>query len=188
TSLNYGALLILTGAGLAAYSFLGASADQVVPLRIVAAVALLIGLGVLLVATRLGVVRDRLPTWIRTRLGNMIDQPVDLQSHFLVWGRVVAEVAVLAIVLTSFGIDIGAVEIAPAFGVSQLAAGIPGTPGGLGFAEAGLLGSLAFFGVNATLAVAPVLVFRVVHYWLPAGAGLVAGTSSFLRSSAAQSA
>src|SRR5690606_16730326 len=79
TALNYGALLILTGAGLAASSFLGASADQVAPLRIVSAIALLIGLGVLLVATRLGVVRDRLPTWIRTRLGNMIDQPVDLQ-------------------------------------------------------------------------------------------------------------
>jgi len=69
--------------------------------------------------------------------------------------------------------------------VSQVAAGIPGTPGGIGFAEAGLLGSLAFFGVDPALAVAPVLVFRVVHYWLPAGAGLVAGTSSFLKSAEA---
>ena len=57
------------------------------------------------------------------------------------------------------------------FGVSQIAAGIPGTPGGIGFAEAGLIGSLAFFGVDPAVAVAPVLVFRVVHYWLPAGAG-----------------
>lgn len=188
TALNYGALLILTGAGLAVYSLDDALPDQVLAPRILAGVVLLIGVGVLVVSTRLGVVRRHLPNWIRIRLGNMIDQPVDLRSHLLVWGRLLAEVAVLGIVLTGFGIGLGPVEVATAFGVSQLAAGIPGTPGGLGFAEAGLLGSLAFFGVGASVAVAPVLVFRVVQYWLPAGAGLVAGSSSFLRSTEAQSA
>src|SRR5690554_1659257 len=92
---------------------------------------------------------------------------------------------ILALVMWAFGVDLSLVEVMTVFGVSQIAAGIPGTPGGIGFAEAGLIGSLAFFGVDPAVAVAPVLVFRVVHYWLPAGAGLVAGTSAFLRSAEA---
>ncbi|HEX7098607.1 MAG TPA: flippase-like domain-containing protein [Acidimicrobiia bacterium] len=184
TALNYAGLILLTGAGFFLYS-VEAPADQVVPLRVAAVVAFFIGAAVLAVATHLGALGERLPKRLRAKVGDMVDDPVDLRSHLFLWGRVAAEVAILALVLWAFGIDLSLVETMTVFGVSQIAAGIPGTPGGIGFAEAGLLGSLAFFGVDPALAVAPVLVFRVVHYWLPAGAGLVAGTSSFLKSAEA---
>lgn len=184
TALNYSGLIFLTGAGLLLYS-IEAPTDQVVPLRIVAAVAFLVAAAVLAVATHLGALGERLPKRIRGMVGGMVDDPVDLRSHLYLWGRVASEVAILALVMWAFGVDLSLVEVMTVFGVSQIAAGIPGTPGGIGFAEAGLLGSLAFFGVDPAVAVAPVLVFRVVHYWLPAGAGLVAGTTSFLKSAEA---
>jgi uncharacterized protein (TIRG00374 family) len=51
---------------------------------------------------------------------------------------------------------------------------IPITPGGLGFVEAGLTGLLAVAGVSAPDAVLATLAYRLVSYWLPLPAGLVA--------------
>lgn len=182
TALNYGGLILITAVGLFLSSLVDGNEDMAGVLRIVAGVAIAIGLAVVALASRLGAVRDKLPRWVQARLGKaMVDLPVDLRAHGYVWGRLAAEAVVLGLVLAAFDIDLGPVEIATAFGISQLAAGIPGTPGGLGFAEAGLVGALAFFGVSAASSLGPVLVFRVVSYWLPAGAGLVAGTSSFLK-------
>lgn len=182
TALNYGGLILITGFSLFVYSLNGARAELAGPLRIFAGIAVLVGVVVIGVASRLGALRERLPDWFRNRFGpGMVDQPIDLRSHGYMWSRLGAEMVVLGLVLAVFGLDLGVVEVATAFGISQIAAGIPGTPGGLGFAEAGLLGALSFFGVGAAAAMAPVLVFRVVSYWLPAGAGLVAGTSSFLK-------
>lgn len=185
TALNYGGLILITAAGLLISTLTGVGdPDMTGPVRVIAGVALAIGLGVVALASRLGSVREKLPEWLRSRLGKaMVDLPVNLRSHGYVWGRLAAEAVVLGLVLSAFDIDLGLVEIVTAFGLSQLAAGIPGTPGGLGFAEAGLVGALAFFGVGTGLSLGPVLVYRVVSYWIPAGAGLVAGTSSFLQTS-----
>jgi uncharacterized protein (TIRG00374 family) len=51
---------------------------------------------------------------------------------------------------------------------------IPITPGGLGFVEAGLTGTLALAGVDAESAVLATLQYRLVSYWLPLLAGPVA--------------
>jgi uncharacterized protein (TIRG00374 family) len=101
----------------------------------------------------------------------------------LLWGRLVLEAAVLAMVMTAFGLDLTPTQTFAAFGVSQLAGGLPGTPGGIGYTEAGLVGVLAFFGFAVEVTVAPILFFRLVSYWLPALAGLVAGGMTFMRSS-----
>lgn len=183
TALNYGGLILITAAGLLISTATGVGdQDMTGPLRVIGGVALAIGLGVVALASRLGSVREKLPEWMRVRLGKaMVDLPVNLRAHGYVWGRLAAEAVVLGLVLFAFDIDLGVVEIVTAFGLTQLAAGIPGTPGGLGFAEAGLVGALVFFGVGAGVSLGPVLVYRVVSYWIPAGAGLVAGTSSFLQ-------
>ena len=47
---------------------------------------------------------------------------------------------------------------------------------------------LVAYGVPAAAVVAPVLVFRVISYWLPSGLGLLAGGSTFLSSDAAKKA
>ena len=57
---------------------------------------------------------------------------------------------------------------------AQILSLIPATPGGLGFVEAGLVGLLALAGVDAGTAAVATLGYRLVSYWLPLPAGLVA--------------
>jgi uncharacterized protein (TIRG00374 family) len=61
-----------------------------------------------------------------------------------------------------------------AFVCAQVLAQIPLTPGGLGFVEAGLTGTLALAGVHGGPAVLASLAYRLVSYWLPLPAGLAA--------------
>jgi uncharacterized protein (TIRG00374 family) len=61
-----------------------------------------------------------------------------------------------------------------AYTAAELLALIPLTPGGLGFVEAGLVGTLTLAGVGAPQAVAATLLYRLVAYWLPIPAGGVA--------------
>ena len=61
-----------------------------------------------------------------------------------------------------------------AYCVAQILSGLPFTPGGLGFVEAGLTGTLVLAGVDAADAVVATLAYRLVSYWLPLPAGLAA--------------
>jgi uncharacterized protein (TIRG00374 family) len=61
-----------------------------------------------------------------------------------------------------------------AYASAELLAQIPFTPGGLGFVEAGLVGTLTLAGVPGPAALAATLLYRLVSYWLPIPAGGVA--------------
>ena len=61
-----------------------------------------------------------------------------------------------------------------AYTAGELLALIPFTPGGLGFVEAGLVGTLTLAGVPGPDALAATLLYRLVAYWLPLPAGGVA--------------
>jgi uncharacterized protein (TIRG00374 family) len=74
-----------------------------------------------------------------------------------------------------------AVGVSPRFSVVLLAFGaaavlgmIPITPGGLGFVEAGLTAMLVVAGVPSDQALLATLAYRIVSYWLPLPAGLIA--------------
>jgi len=58
-----------------------------------------------------------------------------------------------------------------AYTAGQLLALIPFTPGGLGFVEAGLVGTLTLAGVSGRAALAATLLYRLAAYWLPIPAG-----------------
>jgi uncharacterized protein (TIRG00374 family) len=58
-----------------------------------------------------------------------------------------------------------------AYAGAKLLALIPVTPGGLGFVEAGLVGTLTLAGVPADDALLATLTYRLVSYWLPIPAG-----------------
>jgi hypothetical protein len=62
-----------------------------------------------------------------------------------------------------------------AFIVASALSMIPLTPGGLGFVEAGLAGTLAIAGVSPGEAVLATLVFRLVSFWIPMPVGAAAG-------------
>jgi uncharacterized protein (TIRG00374 family) len=61
-----------------------------------------------------------------------------------------------------------------AYTAGEVLALIPLTPGGLGFVEAGLAGTLTLAGVPARDALAATLLYRLVSYWLPLPAGGIA--------------
>jgi uncharacterized protein (TIRG00374 family) len=61
-----------------------------------------------------------------------------------------------------------------AYTAAAVLALIPLTPGGLGFVEAGLAGTLKLAGVAASDALAATLLYRIVSFWLPLPAAGVA--------------
>ena len=61
-----------------------------------------------------------------------------------------------------------------AYAVAAVLAMIPITPGGVGFVEAGLVAMLTLAGIPGEQALLATLAYRVVSYWLPLPAGLVA--------------
>jgi uncharacterized protein (TIRG00374 family) len=61
-----------------------------------------------------------------------------------------------------------------AYTSAQLLTLVPFTPGGLGFVEAGLVGTLKLAGVPGPQALTATLLYRLVAYWLPIPAGAVA--------------
>jgi hypothetical protein len=61
-----------------------------------------------------------------------------------------------------------------AFCTAQFLGTLPLTPGGLGFVEAGLTGTLVLAGVPAGAAVVATLAYRLVSFWLPIPAGGIA--------------
>ncbi len=61
-----------------------------------------------------------------------------------------------------------------AYAAAAMLALIPLTPGGVGFVEAGLVGTLTLAGVSGSDALAATLLYRLVSYWLPLPAGGVA--------------
>jgi uncharacterized protein (TIRG00374 family) len=61
-----------------------------------------------------------------------------------------------------------------AYASAELLALIPLTPGGLGFVEAGLVGTLTLAGVTGADALTATLLYRLAAYWIPIPAGGVA--------------
>lgn len=61
-----------------------------------------------------------------------------------------------------------------AYAAAALLALVPFTPGGLGFVEAGLVGTLTLAGVSASAALVATLVYRLISFWLPIPVGGVA--------------
>jgi uncharacterized protein (TIRG00374 family) len=79
----------------------------------------------------------------------------------------------LLVALQAIGAHVEPTLVLLAFTTAELLGMLPFTPGGLGFVEAGLTGTLALAGVRASDAVLATLVFRLVSFWLPLPIGLV---------------
>jgi uncharacterized membrane protein YbhN (UPF0104 family) len=182
TVLNYAGLLVGTGICLLWVLDRGLHTSLQAGTLIVALITLATGLLLMFGTGWLGSIASRLPGRLRRALGHTaLNHPPGWHSQGWLWGRLAAEATALWLVMEAFGIHLTPTQTFAVFGISQLAGGLPGTPGGIGFTEAGLVGALAAFGFPAEQTVAPTLVFRLVSYWLPALAGLVAGGSAFLK-------
>ena len=187
--LNYAGLLIITGFGLLIARPEDSAKVASVSLVVLAPFVLLLGLMLMFGSGRLGTLSKYLPRFVKDKIqSSVIDHFPGLESQLYIWSRLGLEAAALWLVLEAFGIEVNGFQVLAAFGVSQLAGGLPGTPGGIGVTEFGLAFILTAYGFPARITAVPILVFRLVSYWLPAGLGFVAGGSVFLRSDAAKQA
>jgi uncharacterized protein (TIRG00374 family) len=92
-------------------------------------------------------------------------------------GKWAFDYAALVCVLAGLGVRPNAPSaplVLLAYASVQVLAMIPATPGGLGFVEAGLVGLLTLAGVPAGTAYVATFGYRLVAFWLPLPAGLVA--------------
>lgn len=185
--LNYAGLLMMAGVGLfvARVEIPGLKLSLFVlsPFIFLLGVVLMFGSG------KLGTLSKYLPRFVREKVKDaVIDHLPGWESQIYIWARLFLEAGALWLVMLAFGIDLDAFQVIAAFGASALAGGLPGPPGGVVVVEGTLGLILVAYGVPAAAAVAPVLVFRVISYWLPSGLGLLAGGSTFLSSDAAKKA
>jgi uncharacterized protein (TIRG00374 family) len=73
----------------------------------------------------------------------------------------------LWIILLAFGQTVMPIDLLVAYGLANILAAIPITPGGLGVVEFTLSGALVGFGVPASVAYFAVIAWRLVNFWLP---------------------
>ncbi len=96
------------------------------------------------------------------------------EALLLAAGRWVLDYLTLIATLYAVGATPRVSLVLLAFCAAQLLGNLPLTPGGIGFVEAGLTGTLALAGVGPGAAVVSTLAYRLVSFWLPIPAGAVA--------------
>ncbi|MDH3227919.1 MAG: flippase-like domain-containing protein [Thermoleophilia bacterium] len=89
--------------------------------------------------------------------------------------RALFDYLTLIVAIAAFGVEARPSLVLLAFAAAALLALIPLTPGGLGFVEAGLTGTLALAGLSPAEAVSAALLYRLVSFWLPLPIGVAAG-------------
>jgi len=89
-------------------------------------------------------------------------------------GNWLLDLTALLIALAAVGAQPRASVVLLAYVVAAVLGMIPITPGGLGFVEAGLLGTLGLAGIGADQALLATLIYRLTSYWLPMPTGAVA--------------
>lgn len=83
----------------------------------------------------------------------------------------------LWVFLIAFGTVLSPVDLLVAYGLANILAAIPLTPGGLGIIEGVLIPTLVGFGVPHAQAILAVLAYRLINFWIPIPVGGVAYAS-----------
>lgn len=109
-------------------------------------------------------IADRLQILLRERA---------LLVHALEWAAAnwLFDAASLWVFVFAFGRAVSPVDLLVAYGLANILAVIPITPGGLGVVEGVLIPTLVGFHVPKAIAILGVLSYRLVNFWLPIPAG-----------------
>lgn len=113
------------------------------------------------------------------RLHDLSRQP-ELVRRGVLWAAAfwLLDASALWVLLYAFGQTLNPIDLIVAFGVAQVLAAVPITPGGLGLVEAALPGLLAGLGgVPIGTAVIAVLAWRFVQFWMPIPTGAISYAS-----------
>jgi uncharacterized protein (TIRG00374 family) len=128
----------------------------------------------------------RIPRVGEDRLERLVRQIGDSVGHLardrallkrgLTWAGLnwVLDAASLWAFVAAFGHITDPIELFAAYGIANVLAAVPITPGGLGVIEASAATLLVSFGVTRTVATLGVLSWRLVNFWLPIPVGAAA--------------
>ncbi|MBB2947052.1 hypothetical protein FB565_006820 [Actinoplanes lutulentus] len=172
-------LVLLYGAGALVAGFLSARSWE--PIGIRTAAVVVAGAGVVFLGHRYG---RRLDWRALTRWAPAAKLLDALRAARAVRGREwaavtgfaaakwVLDLACLMAVAAAFGADVGWARLAGVYLTVQVVRQVPLTPGGIGLIEASLLAGLVAAGATSATAVAVVLGYRLITFWLTLPAGL----------------
>ncbi|MGH2719053.1 MAG: lysylphosphatidylglycerol synthase transmembrane domain-containing protein, partial [Actinomycetota bacterium] len=118
---------------------------------------------------------DRLVHQLADRIHALTSDP-RLLAEATVWagGNWLLDMACLWVFLVAFGHPESLVGLVVSYGLANVVAAIPITPGGLGVMEAVLTSSLVGFGASRGVAILGVVGWRLVQFWLPIPVGGIA--------------
>ncbi len=123
------------------------------------------------IARRLRLDEDRTGAAMRHISSRLEDLASDRQLLKRVMGWALAnwllDAAALWVFLRAFGGSVPLDALIVAFGLANVFAVIPITPGGLGTVEATLIGSLVAFGLPRSIAAVGVVSYRLAQFWFP---------------------
>jgi uncharacterized protein (TIRG00374 family) len=83
----------------------------------------------------------------------------------------ILDAACLWVFILAFGHTTSPIDLLVAYGLANILAAIPITPGGLGIIEGVLIPTLVGFGVPHAQAILAVLSYRLVNFWIPIPVG-----------------
>ncbi len=109
---------------------------------------------------------------VAARLRDLAREPA-LVVRAVVWAAAnwLFDAASLWVFIAAFGHRTSIDGLLVAYGLANVMAAVPITPGGLGIVEGVLTPALVGFGVPAEIAVLGVVSYRLVNFWLPIPAG-----------------
>ncbi len=113
----------------------------------------------------------RIAAQLRTLTG---DRPLMFRTIGWAAANWLLSAASLWVFILAFGYRLGIDGLIVAYGLANVLAAIPITPGGLGVVEAVLTTSLVGFGVPRDVAILGVISYRLVNFWLPIPLGAAA--------------
>ena len=123
------------------------------------------------VARRLHLNEDRAGEAVRHIGGRMQELAADraLLRRLVLWASAnwLIDAAALWVFLRAFGGSVPPDGLIVAFGLANVLAAIPLTPGGLGIVEGTYVPVLVGFGLRRATAVVGVVSYRIAQYWLP---------------------
>jgi uncharacterized protein (TIRG00374 family) len=99
----------------------------------------------------------------------------DLIKRGLAWAAAnwLFDAGCLYVCLWALGSHVDPIDVFVAYGVGNVLAAIPLTPGGLGITEGGVIAVLTAFGVPGAIALLAVIGWRFFNFWLPIPVGAV---------------
>ena len=131
---------------------------------------------------------DTAEQFVRTAAARLVelsrDRAVLVQA--VLWATLnwLLDAAALWVFISAYGFQLGLDGLIVSFGLANVVAALPLTPGGLGLVEGVLVPTIVGFGAPRSIALLGVVSYRLVNFWLPIPAAGIAYVS--LRGSSAR--